>query len=226
MATRFWLSNAGAAPVSPAVDGGWEQSGQVVRALMMPKLRTRTLQALANASAITVPITTTQDIVGSQWISEPIPPQRIIGTVSLVVRVFENANSNNVTLAAVVKVVSQDGGTVRGTLFSTFSTGTEFPLSASAATRIVNAQAVTALTTQPGDRLVLELGGHAAAPTAAGSYTMRFGNNAASDFALTAALTTDLNPWLELSQDLWDADLNNCQFVRVEDGMSATEKTR
>jgi hypothetical protein len=113
---------------------------------------------------------------------------------------------------------------VRGTLFSNFLLDTEF--ATTTATRIIAATALTALTTQPGDRLVLELGAHAIAPTVAGSYTMRFGNSNAADFALTSALTTDLNPWMELSQDLYGTPLNNYQHVKVESGMSTAEKIR
>jgi hypothetical protein len=226
MASRFFLTNAGAAPVTPAFDGGWEQTGQADRVLLLPTRQTVTLQALADGTAITVPITTTQDLLCRQFVSGPLPPQNLFGTIGLVIRVFENAVSNNVTLAVVAKIVSQDGQTVRGTIFSTFNADTEFPLTASAATRIINNSALTPLVTQPGDRLVIEVGGHGAAPTAAGSYTMRFGNNAASDFALTSALTTDLNPWVELSSDLFGSPLNNYQFLKVGTGMSVSEKIR
>lgn len=214
MATRFYFpaTGSGTPSVSPSFDAGWEQTGQAVRLVLQRKTELSTRTTLANTSTITVPITTTQDILCAQFVSDPIPAQRIIGTVSLVDRVLESATTANVTLAVVVKVVSQDGGTARGTLFSTFNTGTEF--GTTAATRIVNAQAVTALTTQPGDRLVVEIGGHAAAPTAATTYTMRFGTSATSDFALTAALTTDLNPWVELSQNIWSADFNNFRRMR------------
>lgn len=127
-------------------------------------------------------------------------------------------------LAIVVKVVSQDGAVVRGTLFSNFNQDTEFATTQS--TRIVNAQSVTNVITQPGDRIVLEVGGHAAAPTAATTYTMRQGDNNAADFALTSALTTDLNPWLEFSQNIYSTDTNNYQQVKVGDGLSTGEKIR
>jgi hypothetical protein len=55
---------------------------------------------------------------------------------------------------------------------------------------------------------------------------MRQGNSAASDFALTAALTTDLNPWMEFSTDIFGTKLNNYQSARVGDGMSGAERIR
>ena len=225
MASRFWLVDQGTPPINPAFDAGWEQNGQADRKRMILKRRSETIQALANSTSITVPITTTQDILCRQFVSDPLVSILFTGTVSLVIRTSESATTANVTLAAVLKLCDQFGGNLR-TLFSTFNTDTEFAASGSDATRIVNAQTVTTTTGQAGDRLVLELGGHAAAPTAATSYLMRFGNSAASDFALTSALTTDLNPWMELSIDLHDDAFNGSRFVRAPDGISVGDRVR
>jgi hypothetical protein len=97
---------------------------------------------------------------------------------------------------------------------------------ATVATRIRAQTAVTAVTTQPGDRIVVEIGGKATAPSTSATYTMRQGDSAATDFALTSALTTDLNPWCEFSKDLYATGLNNFQFLKVGDGMSVGEKVR
>lgn len=227
-ATRFYLpaEGSGAPNISPAFDAGWEQTGQATRLKLLYKPKLTTLSALADTGTRTVPITTTQDILCNQFISDGIPAQRIGTdcTFSAVIRVLESAATANVTLAIVVRVVSSDGATVKGTLFSTFNVDTEF--ATTAATRIQVASAVTALTTAVGDRIVVEIGGHAAAPTAATTYTMRQGTNAATDFALTTALTTDLNPWVEFSQDLFGTGMNDYQFIKVGDGMSTGERIR
>lgn len=212
MATRFYLPASGTPAVSPAFDAGWEQTAQAVRRPLQLKLRLSSTTALTNSTAITVPITTTQDILCAQFVSDPLPPQRLMaGTFSTVQRALESATTANVTLAVVVKAHPADGGASLGTIYSTFNIDTEF--ATTAATRIVNAQATTALTVNTPWRLVVEVGGHAAAPTAAGTYTLRFGTAGASDFALTSALTTDLNTWAELSQDVLANNLNNFQFL-------------
>jgi len=224
-ATRFHLVSAGASPITPAFDAGWEQNGQADRVRMVRDRLESTKVALANSTTITVPITTTQDILCRQFIGDSMPAVNMIGTFSLVVRAFESATTANVTLAVVVKLVGQDGGNQR-VLFSTFNTDTEFAASGSDATRIVNAQTITSTVGQPGDRLVIEIGGHAAAPSGAGSYNLRFGNNAASDFALTSGLTTDLNPWAEFSFGIFDDMFNNFEFASAGDGMSVSERCR
>jgi hypothetical protein len=232
MATRFYFQASGAPNISPAFDAGWEQTGQAVRLPMPRKLTLSAATALTNSSAITVPVTTTQDILAYQFISDDIflPVQITAQDVfSMVIRGLENATTNNVFLAYVLKAVSPDGGTALGTLASDFAGGgTEFV--ATAATRIFgNGTTTVALTTttlsQPW-RLVLEVGGHATGPTVAGSYTYRAGCSAASDFALTSALTTDLNPWMQLSVNLNGLGLQNYQAVRVGDGMSTGERIR
>ena len=227
MATRFHFANFGAAAVNPSFDAGWEQNGQATRLRLVNSKQASTINAQANSSAVTVPITTTQDILCYQFVSDSfLTPIIWEGTCSGVIRVFENANTNNVTLAAVVSICAADGTNVRQ-LFSTFNTGTEFPLSASAATRIIpSGSALTRTVGLAGDRLIVELGGHAAAPTAAGSYTMRIGNAGGGDFALTAGLTTDLNPWVELSLNIHDDRFNDYMFARAGDGISVTEKIR
>jgi hypothetical protein len=225
MATRFYFEPTIAAAVNPAFDAGWEQTGQAVRRAMRYKATVAALTALTDSAAITVPITTTQDILCYQFVSAPMPPRRIIGTCSFVMRCLESATTANVNLAAVLKAVNQDGGTVFGTLFSTFGTDTEFAIT-TADTRFWITQALTALSVDDVWRLVLEVGAHAAAPSAGTTYTMRAGFSSATDLAYSTAVATDNNPSLELSEDLFGTVFNNAQSVDVGDGMSTSEKIR
>ncbi len=225
MATRFYFEPTIAAAVSPSFDAGWEQTGQVVRRALPYKAEVSVLTAFADSTAITVPITTTQDILCYQFVSVPLLPRRIIGTCSFVMRCLESSTNANVTLAAVLKAVSQDGNTIFGTLFSTFSTDTEFAIT-TADTRFWVTQALTALSVDEVWRLVLEVGGHGAAPAAATTYTMRAGFSSATDLAYSTGVTTDNNPSLEMSEDLFGTVINNFMSCDVGDGMSVGEKIR
>lgn len=207
MATRFYFSDFNDTPnISPAVDSNWEQTGSLERDTLIPKLLVSRLRNLSGPIDATVPITTTQDIVHLQFISNPIPAQYLAGTVSMVMRFSENVSTVNVTLAVVIRVLSRGGESIRGTLFSVFGTDTAYALGGSDATRIVNSQTLTPLITQPGDRLVVEIGGRATAPSTSGTFKSRYGFSAATDFALTSGLTTDLNPWIEFSQNIFDGN--------------------
>ncbi len=228
MASRFYLHASGTPAISPAFDAGWEQTGQATRLPMELKSLQGPQTARANSSAITVPITTTQQILCYQFIANQVfIPVRLDASVrlSMVISGLEAATTNNVFLAYVLRALTPDGGTVLGTLASSMTNaGTEFV--ATAATRIFSGVALTNTVITVPFRLVLEIGGHAQAPTAAGSFTYRVGTNAASDFALTSALTTDLNPWMELSRDLNATAFNNYQAVKVGNGMWCGDRIR
>lgn len=189
--------------MSPSFNGGWEVTADVDRIALIRKRVASAITTLTDKT-VTVPITVTQDILSRQFVSEPLRPQTIRGTVSLVIRAIENLATANATLACVVKLCSNDGGTLKGTLYSIFGIDSEF-VAVTPETRIVNAQAVTQQTVDSGDRLIVEIGCTATVPVAA-TATHRFGCSATSDFALTSALTTDLNPWIEFSQDLFVTD--------------------
>ena len=63
MPTRFHFPSSGTPGISPAFDVGWEQTGQAVR-LWMPRAKLDSaVTAKTNSSAITVPNTTTQQIL-------------------------------------------------------------------------------------------------------------------------------------------------------------------
>lgn len=232
MATRFLLHSSGSSPLpSLAFDSQWEQTGQAVRLPMDCKGCVTSVTQLANATAVTVPITTTQQILVAQFVSRQIFGPIRLGTAILayaVIRGLESANTANAHLAMRVRAVSPDGRELGGVFASSMANLTE--LATTAATRLIgNATstiAVTNLVIAEPWRLVFESGIHANAPTAAGTATLRYGCSAAADFAFTSALTTDLNPWLELNLDLNATRFNNYQAVKVGPGLSVGDRIR
>src|SRR5262252_4686161 len=188
MATRLWFQASGtiASPTNPTFDANWEQNGQATRLPLTIKAQAVAQTALTNSAAISDPIRLDASV-----------------TLSFVMRVGENATTNNAFLAYMLRAVSADGARALATLASSMTNaGTEYALTSAPDTRLFSAIALTATTLSEPWRLVMEIGAHAQAPTVAGSVIHRRGCNAASDFALTSALTTDLNPWMELSVNL------------------------
>lgn len=220
-ATRFRLSSSGAPPVSPAFDANWEQTGSGNRLVMLTGSKDGSV--LTDFSR-TVPITTTQDILTTQFVSAPFPvPARITGTCSMVIRDSESASTANAHLAFSLRSWNPATAVFQA-LASNFATQTEDPTTA--ATRIWSAQAITARTVAAGDRLVFEVGIHAAAPTTAQTAIRRFGMpKDIADFALTSALTTDLCPWIEIQMELLGSgSMNNQQYVQGGGGISTNER--
>lgn len=226
MATRFYFASVilGVPDISPDFDAGWEQTGGASRRKLQRKPAVK--DDTTDNINIAIPTPTTQDILAGQFVGLEIPAQRISGTVSLVIKCSEANVVANCTLAVVIRVLSKDGLTVRGTLYSVFGTGTEFGTTAS--TRIVDAQAVTTVDTQAGDRLVVEIGARATSPTDDDVASIFNGYDEVSiaDYALTSGLTTSLNGWIEFSQSLFPELPNNYKSVRAWSGISVTEKIR
>ncbi len=75
-ATRFYFpaEGSGTPNISPAFDAGWNQTGQATRLNLLNKAQLSTLSTLADDGTRTVPITTTQNILGNQFVSGVIPP--------------------------------------------------------------------------------------------------------------------------------------------------------
>lgn len=201
MATRFYLPLGGTLGSSPTVDSNWERQIAAFARYPMPTAKTNT--ALGTYSAL-FGATATSQTLWMQWVSDTLNvDQTISGTMSMVIgKCAETSTGGDAHLAFSARVMQGDTSTPRGTLLLYHATSTEFPLIASAATRIHSARAITTVAALAGDRIVMEIGIHGVTPVNE-TMQMRFGDpTAAADFALTAALTTDLCPWWELSQTL------------------------
>lgn len=134
-----------------------------------------------------------------QYVSEPIGVVNFNGTTFSAVigkcKVNVTTGGTQIKLALGVRLY-KTGGTF-ATLASVGAVDTNF--TTTGATRIVSAAALANVTSQNNDRLVVEFGIFTASLPGTRAVDERFGDNAGSDFALTTALTTDLNPWCEFS---------------------------
>jgi hypothetical protein len=201
VATRLYLQSTGTAPFDPAfADGGWERDHGSYAARNMATAKANT--ALTTVTGVFGATATSQTRYHT-FVSDTLDVgQTISGTFSLVVgKCGETTTSGDAHLAYALRVTT-GVGVQRATLATVMATSTEFPLIASAATRIHNGTAISSFAANAGDRLVLEIGIHGVTP-ANEVMQMRFGDPTGSaDFALTAALTTDLVPWGELSENI------------------------
>lgn len=227
MATRFYMPSSGSikTTTNPSFDAGWEQTGQASRLPLLLKPRLTTNTAFVTSSAITIPITTTQEILAYQFVSDEVfYPARMDAsiTVSLILNTAEVATTSNAFIAYSLRACTADGGTILGTLASKLTSGgTEY--ATTRATRISGPTNLTATTLSEPFRLILEIGSTAQAPSAAGSYTLRIGTPAATaDYAFTSALTTDLRTWMELSTNLEALQINTYQGIKAEGSLSTS----
>ena len=194
--TRFYLPSTGAAAASTAFDGAWEETGAASRLAMVT---TKINSAMVNASATT--LLSVGDEVLCQYVSASLDAQTITGDVKIYARASETLATVNAFSRIVLKVVSNDGGTDRGTLlaFGDYSTGAEWNTSLRNKS-FADIDPPSSVTTQSGDRLVLEIGfNHAAVISAA---QISVGDDSASDLPEDETTTTADNPWLEIGQTI------------------------
>jgi len=205
MATRFYLPASGTAPLgSLAVDSSWGRTENLERRPCDVNKGNTSLTQKSAAWAATA----TNDWVWVQFQSKCLAAGyswTTADTVSMVLKVAEAAAQVDSHLAYCIRVVSKDGTVVRGTVGVYQATSSEYPTSlANIATRIHDARTDGAsnFSSQAGDRIIIEIGHWGVTPTTNTVYHNYGDPSATEDYALTAGLTTDLCPWVELSRDV------------------------
>lgn len=205
MATRFYLPSSGTPPVTPGTPTGWTQTTGWA-AFPAPTVKTNT--GLFNGSAVTELVGTQLDRV---YISDPIGAQTISGTFSAVITTSESSSTGELWLDIHIKVISNNGATVRGTLYagstatavSTTVGAENEEMATTGQSRIKDTIALTPVTAQANDRIMFEIGAKASA-AATRTSTRRYGDPVATaDFALASGLGSSAGtPWIELSADV------------------------
>lgn len=191
MATRYYLPETGAPAVSPAFSSWTETTGADRIAMVTSRISSALTDEASGAIGIG------SDRLIRQYVGPEIGVVNFNGTtVSFVASVKEALGGNDSQIALGVRLFHIGGtfATLLAVLFTDVEPLTTFQ------TRIASAVALANVTSADRDRLVVEIG--AGVGASGGNVTYRFGDNAASDFALTSGLTTDLNPWVEFSANV------------------------
>jgi len=214
VATRLYLQASGAAAVTaPALPSGW--TAGTTAAIQRKTTTGKTNTALSDFLVAETTASVTNIPIGI-FISNPLVGASISGTFSAVIRGFQSVTTSDDSLQVGLYLIAGDGSSVLSTLYAGHTTGLgttsgalgeEFANTA-ATRRIPSGTAITTQTAVTGNRLMVIVGYRAHNTTAnSRSATLRFGDpTAPADFALTAGLTTDLVPWVELSATLTFSD--------------------
>lgn len=209
MPTRFYFTSDALTGIGvPTVtqDASWEQFGSLSSWLSSRKLgssfMTRSLSETSTSG--------TYDSCQQQFVSKPLAAQTISGTVKAIMRCAESNVAADMRSQMVIRVVSGDGGTVRGTLLAhdtsvlsnewnlTTLQNRKFPLNWSG-----GGAALTSVVAQAGDRIVVEIGNRAHNTSATQYYGyIETGDGATNDCAENETDTLQYNPWIEFSQNL------------------------
>jgi len=205
VSTRIYFPSNIVAPCSPAYDAEWNISNNTQRKICLPAKQGAAFLNVGNWGWAASPLP--QDSIAFQFISPGLKAQTITGTVKGQFRVAEYAAADDCCRAVVIKVVSNDGSTVRGILLSHFpaSLVSEWSVRETYTNRAIPPlTTLTDVTCQAGDRLVIELGGRFFAASYRNA-AYRIGDASATDLPEDETTTSDYNPWMEFSHDIqWD----------------------
>lgn len=206
MATRLWLPSAGAPLIAPEPVSFWQRTEGSDRIHM---LRSRSNSASVNTAVSENVATNNLDCLIRQYISDPLSPQRLEGTVRAMVACMESSTSANLRAEFALQLVDKDGLNARtlvsfntGPLASEWAgslAGRRFPLA-----HPVGGELLTPADVSEGDCLVAEFGFRAHNTSKTNfTGTMQFGDPSTSlALAETETVQTGRVPWLEFSQDL------------------------
>jgi len=209
VATRFYLTSSGAAAVNPAFAGWTNTTGadrlKCVTARISSAFTTKTYSIEDTGAPF--------NDLSRQYVSDPINAGDITGTVKGILAAAEGVTQMTTYPQIVIRVVSNDGSTFRGTLidFNNAAVSNEYAISTTVWTSRKfprnwsgSGTTVTTVTAQANDRIVIDIGFRQDVNgEGSGVVGHRYGDNNGSDKAEDETGTTDLNAWIEFSQDLF-----------------------
>jgi hypothetical protein len=151
--------------------------------------------------------TNPSDTCTSIYVSDPIAAGAITGTIKGQALCLENAAANNICAQLLMKVVSNDGLTVRGTSFAHITTAQTNEFTITTRTnrflpRGGGSPSLTSVTALANDRIVFEIGIRQESTNVTSFGHIQFGDNSATDLTEDETATANDNPWIELSQTI------------------------
>lgn len=209
MSTRFYFPSSGAPDVSPAFSSLWERTALAVRRKLVTPRGSST--NLASGTIDDGGLSGVVDVLYYQAVSDPISAGAVAGTFTIVVNAAEGGSAMDNYLQGLVKVVSGDGTTERGVLFSgqTLTTVSSNSADPNFEFSVLNNRTWTvtlsSVTAQAGDRLVVEWGFRTCnTGTATCNSNFRVGEFSSTELeAVNNGTGGDLDtPWCEFSQTI------------------------
>jgi hypothetical protein len=193
VATRFYLPSTGAAEISPAFSA-WDNTNGADH---IRCITNRVHSAFANKE--TDPAGSAGTYLNRQYVSDPIAPQTISGYVSGEVRGAYSGTIASPASEITIKVVSNSGQTIRGTLLDLTSGTKTYGTSLKSFWTPVCA-ALTTVEAQSGDRIVIEIGGIRGPGYSTPTIIQEFGDSSLTDEAEN--VTDQKDPWIGFSEQI------------------------
>lgn len=202
MATRIYYTDTAWAGITPAVDATWEVTPNTRRHMtLVPSGST------GNSAGFVGSGSNPNDSMRHQFFSPQLAKQTIAGTVKGQIMAFEAASATNASSQMVIRAVSADGTSVRGTLLAghTSAISSEWnpttPRNVKMPRADLSPASLSSTAVEDGDYLLIEIGARITS-TNTGNNAMRWVGSGAADLPENETQTTDGYPWIEFSQNL------------------------
>ena len=187
-----------------AFDAAWVNTGTAVRRKLVTDARKR--GTAAASITVTGAAANPELALHAQYVSKPLRKQTLSGNIRGQFRALESAAGANATIQIGIRVVSQDGQTVRATLLAVGGTTTTSTTPPEFTTALTNRRLLTAGDATPlgltsydcadGDRLVIEIGHNNKSISTSQTHGLSFGDNTV-DLLTDDTTTTAQDPWIE-----------------------------
>ncbi len=160
---------------------------------------------------------TEKDILFRQYVSDPILAQTIAAqAIEFQMRVAQTDLHNELYLTLGIRVVSNDGGTIRGTILAVTRDNVEAVIALT--NRRITATS-TQVISQDGDRIVIEIGMGGNPDTAAShSSSISIGDDNGTDLPEDDTTTTAYNPWIEFANSI-AISLPQTEIIQITEGL-------
>ena len=197
MANRFYFPSTGTAAVSVTPSADWNKTtgAQTAKPLAVAG---KTSTALANVANSENSASDYYRVLIQQHVSPPLNGnQAISGTYAMYIMGMEDNAAAEFGLSVIVRVVSNDGTTVRGTLLNG---GLSSEWNTSLRNSGSNYNDLTLVNALNGDRIVVEIGFNSGEQVSTTLYTgtIRIGDTGATDLPENETDTTQTKvPWLQ-----------------------------
>ena len=221
---RFYFpSTSGTAllPTSVTPDSLWDRGATSRHVSHLSPKKLGTAMATKSYSSSTAAWNANDDLLVAQFISRPMAAQTISGTVKGYIRA-QQTSDRDLRGQIVLRVVSKDGGTVRGILYA----GDAGSLASEWATSLTNRKitpnaplTLSSVVALEGDRLVVEIGARAHLASSGGSQfaNLRMGDTGTTDLPENETETNDYVPWIEFSSAIQFLNWTNVDEIGYDD---------
>jgi len=194
VATRIYLPSTGSPAISPSFDSSWEKSNTALR---RPADIARSSTAMTTDAFLSGVASANYDTACYQYVYGPIGAQTLAGNVTAQLRMFVDTPAVSDKVQMCIRVIAADGATVRGTLLSHGTYGTDL-IFTTATNHTFPSTAMSSVEALDGDYIVVEVGYRQVTATSVGC-SFRVGDAASADLPVDETTTDDLNPWIEFS---------------------------